>query len=152
MLVRVNDSLESPPGIRSAVLSIGADRIFIAASIRPPAGDWVLPPEKAAVRLAMEMLPGAEDMTYPESGEFTGISEDLITNILTIAASHHLRMDQVESILSAGNSEDETITILNRLIEEGKLVRRRYGGTVFYRAPPTEINMSRTCRRPPKKL
>lgn len=152
MLVRdVNDSFESLQSIRSAVLSIGADRTFIATPIRPPAEDWVLPPEKEAVDLALELLPGAEDMTYPESGEFTSISEDPVVNILTIAVNHPLREDQVEAILSGDNSEDDIIRILNGLIEEGKLERRRYGGTVFYRAPSTGITRSCACRRPPIK-
>jgi len=152
MLVRgVNDSLESLQSIRSAILSIGADRTFVAAPIRPPAEDWVLPPERVAVDLALEVLPGAEDMTYPESGEFTGISPDPIAHILTIAASHPLRMDQIEAILFAEYSEDEVVRILNGLIEEGRLERKRYGETVFYRAPLPGTNLSRASRGPPTR-
>jgi hypothetical protein len=117
-------------------LSIGADRTFISAPIRPPAEDRVLSMKKEAVRLALDSLPAAEDMTYPLSGKFAVISEDPIANLLVIAASHPLRMDKVESYLSGDHSEGDVIRIIDGLIDEGRLERRGYGETVFYRTPP----------------
>ncbi len=147
MLVRgVNDSEGSLQNIRTAVASIGADRTFIAAPIRPPAESGVLPPEGEAVHLALELLPGAVDMTGPEAGEFTSASGDPIAHVLAIAENHPLREDQIMAMLSGGHSGDETRLMLDEMIEKGKLDRRQYGETVFYRAPPGGITMSRTCR------
>lgn len=138
MLVRdINDSQESLEKIQKAILSIGADRTFVTVPVRPPAEDRASAPDPEVVRRALRMLPGAVDMTGPEMGEFSASSEDPIAHLLEIAANHPLREDQVSTILSGHFSGDDMATVIEGLVDEKRLERRRYGRTVFYISRPS---------------
>ncbi len=138
MLVRdINDSPESLENIRRTILSIGADRTFVTVPIRPPAEGRASAPGPDVVRRALEILPGAVDMTGPEVGGFGACSEDPIAHLLAIAANHPLREDQVVSILSSRFSGDDVATAVKVLVDEKRLERKRYGRTVFNISPPS---------------
>lgn len=138
MLVRhINDSQESLVNIRKAVLSIGADRTFVTVPVRPPAEMRASAPDPEIVLRALEMLPGAVDMTGPETGDFSASTDDPIAHLLDIATNHPLREDQVTTLLSGHYSGDEMVTAIEGLVDERRLERKHYGKTVFYISPPS---------------
>jgi len=133
----INDSQESLNNIREAIRSIGADRTYITVPTRPPAEGRISAPEPEVVKQALDSLPGAVDMTDPETCEFIAFSEDPIVHLLAIAANHPLREDQVIRILSSRYSENDVVNAIKMLIDEKELERKRYGRILFYISPPS---------------
>ncbi len=133
MLVRgVNDREEHVREVADFLARLKPVKAYLSIPIRPPAGRHVLPPEEEALNRAYQILKGKVDHVEYLIGyegndfAFTGnVSEDL----LSITAVHPMREEAVSRFLAQADAE---WLVINRLIDQGKLVETEYGGRKFY--------------------
>jgi wyosine [tRNA(Phe)-imidazoG37] synthetase (radical SAM superfamily) len=136
MLLRgVNDDLRNLEGIRKAIEPLNPEKIQLMAPTRPPAEKWVHCPSKEAVERAIAAIPGSVDMTEPEKGEFAARRDEAVEDLLAMAMVHPMREEQAMGVLlGADLSSKDASSILKSLEGSGKLIRKVYKGTEFYRA------------------
>ncbi|ADB57244.1 radical SAM protein [Archaeoglobus profundus] len=107
------------------------DRAYISIPIRPPAERWVKPANPYVVMKAYEvfskyvkvdLLTDYEDLNF-------GFSGDAKRDLLSITSVHPLREEAVLEILKKDNAD---FSVVEELINEGKLEVREFGGKRFY--------------------
>ncbi len=133
MLVKgLNDTPEQVRGVARFIQYLGAATSYLSVPTRPPAEDWVEPPEESALNqayqifveneLTVEYLIGYEGNQFA----YTGNAEE---DILSITSVHPMRADAVEAYLKKAESND---SIVEKLVREGELVVTEYNGRKFY--------------------
>lgn len=133
MLVEgVNDETSELKKIADRVTETGADRSYIAIPTRPPAEEWVKPPDEKKITEAykifenkgidVEHLIGYEGDTFASSG-------DLKEDLLSITSVHPMRERQVQKLLSKNEEDWSTV---QELIDEGELIETEFEDEKFY--------------------
>jgi wyosine [tRNA(Phe)-imidazoG37] synthetase (radical SAM superfamily) len=136
MLVQgVNDTENALQAICSRLEALAPARTYINVPVRPPAEKWVKVPSRDSIETALRILPRALDMSSPEVGEFQLLSESKIDALLEIARNHPLREEQLTEMLSVERQQRGTMSIIRRLLDEGRLELAEYDGKRFYRTP-----------------
>lgn len=132
LLKGVNDEEIDLQEIASYLGEIQPHIAYLSIPTRPPAEDWVQPPEEGSIQLAyqlvrsevdqVELLLGYEGNAFSSTGDAT---EDL----LSITAVHPMREDAVQRLLTkTGSSWD----LIDQLIQQEKLVEVQHDGKRFY--------------------
>lgn len=110
------------------------DKAYIAIPTRPPAEQWVRPAEEKILNIAfqvfssrlgqnrVEFLTGYEGNAFAFAGK---VEEDL----LSITAVHPMRKEAVGEFLRKAGAGWH---VIDRLLDEGKLVETNYEGNTFY--------------------
>jgi wyosine [tRNA(Phe)-imidazoG37] synthetase (radical SAM superfamily) len=133
MLVRgVNDDETSLRAIALFLAELHPSAVYIAIPIRPPSESWVEAPSEQVLNEAyhvfsehvenVEYLIGYEGNAFMATGD---VEQDL----LGITAVHPMREDAVLGLLRRAGREP---SLIEELIEQGKLVRLTYRGRTFY--------------------
>jgi wyosine [tRNA(Phe)-imidazoG37] synthetase (radical SAM superfamily) len=133
MLIQgVNDDEEEIRKIADFLTELKPDEVYVAVPTRPSAEKWASPASEQIVNMAyqifseklskVEYLIGYEGNAFA----FTGNVED---DLLSITAVHPMREEGVNEFLSKANS---TWDVIEKLIEEGKLMETEYRGKKFY--------------------
>lgn len=133
MLVEgLNDGREEIELMADFIGELKPDKVYLAIPTRPPAEDWVRPPSEAVLNEAyqifndriahVEYLIGYEGDAFA----FTGSVED---DLLSITSVHPMREEGVRRLLTRAAVDWEGV---ERMIDEGKLVRLDYLGNRFY--------------------
>jgi len=133
MLVRgVNDGEDSVERIADLVGRLKPAVAYLAAPIRPPAEAWVEVPDEASIVRAYaafaDRVDRVEFLIEYEGDEFSlagGIEETL----LATTSVHPLREDAVEDLLARSRA---TWDAVDRLVADGRLVRRDHRGHAFF--------------------
>ena len=110
------------------------DIAYLAIPTRPPAEEWVHPPQdefiNRAYQILSELLEGVklEYLIGYEGDAFmsTGNAE---ADLLSITAVHPMRREAVEHLLKNANAD---WGVVERLIEERKLIEIQHEGHAFY--------------------
>ncbi len=133
MLVEgVNDSDESLEETASLISWLVPKKAYLLIPTRPPAEGWIKPPVNEVINKAFqifnEQLSEVELITGYEGNDFvyTGNFEDELLSTLSV---HPMREEAIESFIKksiAGWS------ILQKLLNEKKLVEVEYAGNKFY--------------------
>ncbi len=129
---RVNDDVEEIEKVADFITKLNPKKSYIAIPTRPPAEKWVRPTTEGTLNVAyrifkekslnVEYLIGFEG----DSFGFTGnVEEDL----LRITSVHPMRGDSVKEFLRKTKSD---WTVIEKLINEGKLVEVEYKDKKFY--------------------
>jgi wyosine [tRNA(Phe)-imidazoG37] synthetase (radical SAM superfamily) len=133
MLVKgINDGDDEIPRIAGFLEELGPDKAYLAVPTRPPAEDWVEPPDEEALNRAyqsfanklsdVEYLIGYEGDAFAFTGNF---EEDL----LSITSVHPMRKDAVETLLKRAKADWNSF---DHLIKEGKVIQLDYLGRKYY--------------------
>jgi len=133
MLIQgLNDGDEEAEKIADFMTELMPDIAYIAIPTRPPAEKWVEPADERAINRVyhifneklrhVEYLIGYEGNAFA----FTGNVEN---DLLNISSVHPLREEGVDVLLSKAGSD---WTVVDRLIEEKKLIELEYQGKKFY--------------------
>lgn len=141
MLVRgVNDGPSSLRRIGEIVDEMRPAEVHLMAPTRPPSAGWVEPPTTDSVRLALSLIPGSVDFTYPERTEMPASGSDPIQHLVDISGTHPLRHGQAVSVLvNAGRSEEEARGLLASLVDASSLVALVRDGETFYVRGPQHV-------------
>ncbi|MBO8183106.1 MAG: radical SAM protein [Archaeoglobus sp.] len=131
MLVKgLNDNPELAEKVAEFVAKLDA-RAYLAAPIRPPAEEWVLPANKETIEIWREIFSERVEVdciTMPESDAFA-YTGNLEGDLLSILAVHPMRESSLRKFLEKANSSWDFI---ERLIDEGKIEEKEYGSVKFY--------------------
>jgi wyosine [tRNA(Phe)-imidazoG37] synthetase (radical SAM superfamily) len=111
------------------------DAAYIAVPTRPPAEGWVKPARGGILNEAFQAFSrelGGERVKFlVKHGEGTfAFTRGIEDEIVSIAAVHPIRKDDLTKFLS-GIGVDPCI--IEKLVQEGKLIKLRYGEDEFYR-------------------
>jgi wyosine [tRNA(Phe)-imidazoG37] synthetase (radical SAM superfamily) len=134
MLVRgINDDASSLQKVSEILSQVNPRCCYLAAPIRPPAESWVQPPSADILSEINTFLdsriPGATPLTWVDEGPFTptGSAEQ---DLLDITAVHPMEEGSLEKFLQKAGAE---WTLIERLLEGGRLTKSQFGGKSFYR-------------------
>ncbi len=132
MLVGGQDYLPEAQGLARLIAQLAPKKAYVAVPTRPPAESWVRPASEEQVNVVFQALsqrlPDVELLTEEESGSFgaTGSAED---DLLSTLAVHPMREDEVLQLLLTDGTSPE---LIERLIDEKKIMRLSYAGKTFY--------------------
>ena len=132
MLINIDygDELER---IADFLEELNPNKAYIAVPTRPPAEKWVGPASEEVINLAyqlfserlgerVEYLIGYEGNAFASTG-------NVVEDILSITAVHPMREEALRELLRKNNAD---WGVVERLLEEGKLIRLNYRGETFY--------------------
>ena len=144
MLVKdINDTTDNLNWNAEFIRSLKPKAAYIAIVTRPPAEEWVCAPDEATVNQAYQIYNSSIDrveyLIGYEGNEFGG-SGNVEENLLNITAVHPMREDAVREYVS---KREAGMGIVNKLLEDGKLIRTKYGEHYFYlrKLPHTRIKI-----------
>jgi wyosine [tRNA(Phe)-imidazoG37] synthetase (radical SAM superfamily) len=132
LLAGINDDKNSLQAIAEFLEKVDPNVAYISVPIRPPAEKWAAMPTEESICQAyqtfcsrikqIELLVGYEG----DSFDLTGNVE---SDILSIAAVHPMREAAVKKFLQQSR---ESWELVQRLIDQGKLIKTEYMGNNFY--------------------
>ena len=133
MLVRgINDSEEALEHIAAALSRIGPDKVHIDAPIRPPAEQWVQPPDGEGLKRAISILGEVAPILSPAQGAFA-LAEDrsLIDAVVDVIRRHPLpERELLEKLQQL--APDRVEEVLSGLAASGEARRHLYRGNAFW--------------------
>ena len=134
LVAGVNDGEDELEGIATFLSTVRPSKAYVAIPTRPPAEAWVQPASEKAINMAYQMFAEALGHHHVEylvgyEGNAFASSGDAEEDLLSITAVHPMRRDAVREILAKGRVGWE---VVERLIDEGKLVELEYRGSSFY--------------------
>lgn len=105
---------------------------FLAVPTRPPALEWVRPPDESrlngAFQIFAEKLPHVEYLIGYEGDAFA-FTGDVEKDILGITAVHPMKQKAMETLLSRAGA---TWSLVDRMMDRGELIEVDYQGNRFY--------------------
>ncbi len=133
MLVKgVNDGENDLQEIATFLGEIQPVISYLSIPTRPPAEDWVQPPDEEKINLAyqimkqevdrVELLLGYEGNAFSSTG-------DIVEDLLSITAVHPMREDAVERFLAEARA---SWMVMDELLNQGKMVEIQHHGKHFY--------------------
>jgi wyosine [tRNA(Phe)-imidazoG37] synthetase (radical SAM superfamily) len=133
MLIQdINDNREEIRRIADFLAELKPDKAYIAIPTRPPAEKWAKPASEQIINIAYQIFKGKLINTEYLLGyegnafAFTGEVED---DLLSITSVHPMREESVREFLLKANSKWQ---VIEKLIEERKLLEVEYRGNKFY--------------------
>ena len=133
MLVRgLNDKSDQFREVAVFLEQLQPVKAYLSVPTRPPAEKWVVPPHEAvlnqAYQIFFEHLDRVECLTGHEITDFS-FTGDPTEDILSITAVHPMRHEALEKVLQQRGAD---FSMVNRLLEQGKLLKLHYRGQTFY--------------------
>ena len=132
MLVKgVNDSEENLRNIASKLKEINPSKAYIAIPVRPPAERWVKPPPESKILLAYKIFEetlGEKKVSLLVEKE-PGFTVTGLDQLISITMVHPIRIDEAIKMLEKAGLDP--YTTLNKLIDEGVLVKIHYHGEYY---------------------
>jgi wyosine [tRNA(Phe)-imidazoG37] synthetase (radical SAM superfamily) len=133
MLIQgINDGLEEADKTSDFIDDINPDKAYIAIPTRPPAEDWVKPPEESVInqtyQVFKEKIKHVEHLIGYEGNAFSSTG-NIERDLLNITSVHPMREEAVNELLDKTGSNWHSI---EELIENGKLKETEYRGNKFY--------------------
>jgi len=133
MLVNLDygDELER---IADFLAELKPNKAYIAVPTRPPAENWVEPAKEETINLAYQLFSeclgeGRVEYLIGYEGNAFASTGDIAEDILSITAVHPMREEALRELLEKNNAE---WGVVEKLLEEGKLIRLEYRGETFY--------------------
>jgi wyosine [tRNA(Phe)-imidazoG37] synthetase (radical SAM superfamily) len=124
-----DDDIEQVAGFLSL---LKPETAFISIPTRPPAEDWVVPPDEERVNLAFqifsERIARVECLIEYEGDSFS-CTGDPERDLLSITSVHPMREDALKKFLADAGCE---WGMIRRLIDAGSLVETEYRGKKFF--------------------
>lgn len=133
MLVKdINDSIYHIEKIADFLSQLKPNKAYLSIPIRPPAEKWVQPPSEEVLsrsyNLFREKVDQIECLIGYEGNDFTFIG-NVEEDLLSITSVHPMREEALRDFLKRAHSD---WSVIEQLIEQGKLVESRYQGHKFY--------------------
>jgi wyosine [tRNA(Phe)-imidazoG37] synthetase (radical SAM superfamily) len=133
MLVRgLNDKPDQFQELAVFLEQLQPVKAYLSVPTRPPAERWVEPPHEAvlnqAYQIFSEHLDRIECLTGHEATDFF-FTGDPAEDILSITAVHPMRHEALQKVLQQRGND---FSIVDRLLEKGKLLKLDYRGKTFY--------------------
>jgi wyosine [tRNA(Phe)-imidazoG37] synthetase (radical SAM superfamily) len=135
MLVKgINDTEQALSGIAEALSCIRPDQVHLNVPIRPPAEEWVEPPDDDGLIRAMAILGEVATIVTPAEGTFE-LEKDMpmVDAIIDIIRRHPMREAKlVETLTRYADGPDDVHTTLEMLAASGRARQHVYRGQAFW--------------------
>lgn len=133
MLVRnLNDGKCPVRDLADFIKKLSTNISYLSSPTRPPAEKWLQPPTEKVFVQAHEILRAAginvEYLSRYEGNAFA-YTHNTEEDILSITSVHPMREEAVAEFLKRAHSGWSEV---ERLIDQGLLVRKKYQGTIFF--------------------
>lgn len=133
MLIRgINDNNREIEEMADFLSELKPERAYISIPTRPPARRDIMPASEEKINMAYQILSNklsnVEYLIGYEGNAFA-FTGDVEEDLLGITSVHPMREEAVREFLSKTRSD---WSIIERLIEENKLIETEYGGKRFY--------------------
>jgi wyosine [tRNA(Phe)-imidazoG37] synthetase (radical SAM superfamily) len=133
MLVKgANDSPTTLHEVAEFIARLDPFKAYLSVPIRPPAENWVQPPDEktlnAAFQTMSEKIDQVEYLIGYEGNAFA-FSGDVENDLLSITAVHPMREDAVKEFLSRAEAD---WSLIEQLIRKKQLITTAYKGHRFY--------------------
>jgi wyosine [tRNA(Phe)-imidazoG37] synthetase (radical SAM superfamily) len=133
MLVRgLNDKSAQFREVATFLKQLQPIKAYLSVPTRPPAERWAEPPHESvlnqAYQIFSEHLHRVECLTGHETADFS-FTGDPAEDILSITAVHPMRHEALEKVLQQRGAD---FSMVDRLLEQGKLLKLGYRGETFY--------------------
>jgi wyosine [tRNA(Phe)-imidazoG37] synthetase (radical SAM superfamily) len=132
LVAGLNDDRGNLEATARFLASVGPSTAYLAVPTRPPAEDWVRPPEEESLHRAYRLftadLPAVELLVAFEGGDFNA-TDEAGAELLAITAVHPMREDAALAFLEKAG---ESAATLETLLQRGLLTRLRYRDAWFY--------------------
>lgn len=140
LLAGMNDDCSSLQAVAEFLEKVDPAIAYISVPTRPPAEKWAKMPSEKSIFQAYQIFSSKARHVELLTG-YEGDSFDLTGNvendILSITAVHPMREAAVENFLLQSHDDWQTI---QRLIDQGKLIKIEYMGNNFYLRKPQRQN------------
>lgn len=128
----LNTDVDTLHSLATQIGEIAPDVAHLSVPTRPPAEAWVVAPDDATVfnayRIFRDAGVPAELNIGHETGDFA-VAGDLASGILSFAAVHPIRRDDLERLVER---EHGTWRTVENLLDTGCLLEREYRDETFY--------------------
>jgi len=132
LVAGANDSPARLAETADLLAQLRPDIAYLSIPTRPPAEDWVLPPDEAVINRAYQLfsdrLKQVEYLIGYEGNAFA-FSGDVEDDLLSITAVHPMREDAVKQLITQAKAP---WSVVQRLITEGQLIETQYNQQTFY--------------------
>lgn len=133
MMIDKINSCESDAALTAAFIqSLNPAKAYISIPTRPPAENYVIPPQETSVidvyKIFTDAGLDADCITGYEGNEFISTG-DVADDILGIASVHPMRDDSIKSLLLRAGAE---WSVVENLLSQGKLVEKKYNDRRFF--------------------
>ncbi len=133
MLVRgVNDDTAHLIDVAGFLGELQPDVAYLAVPTRPPAEPWVTPPPENVINRAFQLIRdkvARTELLIGYEGNAFASTGNLADDLLSIMAVHPMREDAVQELTKRAGAE---LSVVQSLLEQGKLVKSEYDGHKFY--------------------
>lgn len=133
MLIQgVNDGEEEIRKIANFLAELNPDEAYVAIPTRPTAERWAGPADERVINMAYQIFSeklGKVEYLIGYEGNAFAFTDNVEDDLLSITAVHPMREEGVNEFLSKANSN---WSVVEKLIEEGKLMEAEYRGNKFY--------------------
>ena len=128
-----NDDEENVNATAAFLAPLKPATAYLSIPIRPPAEHSVTPPSQSIVDVARQIflgrMPSVELLVASEGNSFS-CSGEPAEALLDIAAVHPMRREAVKEFLRRAGA---SWSLVQALLEQGRLEEMEYGGEMFYR-------------------
>jgi wyosine [tRNA(Phe)-imidazoG37] synthetase (radical SAM superfamily) len=134
LVAGLNDDESHLEDVGRYIEALGPDVAYLSVPTRPPAEEWVRPPDEDVVLRAWQTLstrlPGTRvELLVADDGDEFASTGDARADLLAITAVHPMRQEAVEDLLDRSR---EGWAVVERLLAEGRLARREHRGRAFF--------------------
>jgi wyosine [tRNA(Phe)-imidazoG37] synthetase (radical SAM superfamily) len=133
MLVKgINDNIESFRKIAKYLNHLQPVKAYLAVPTRPPAENWVRPPDGNVINEAFQILnakPFQVEYLIGYEGNAFAWTGDAEQDLLSITAVHPMRQDAIREFLMRAGADWQ---LVEKLIAQRQLTEAAYKGRKFY--------------------
>jgi wyosine [tRNA(Phe)-imidazoG37] synthetase (radical SAM superfamily) len=133
MLVKgINDADDQIAEVADFLARLRPSTSYLAIPTRPPAEEWVRPPDEEAINRAYQLVSakvGRVEYLIGYEGDAFAFTGNVKEDLLSITAVHPMREDAVRKFLARAGVD---WTVVDALTTGRKLVKVEYAGKKFY--------------------
>jgi wyosine [tRNA(Phe)-imidazoG37] synthetase (radical SAM superfamily) len=136
LLAGINDDCKSLHAIAEFLEKVNPAIAYISIPTRPPAETWAIMPSEESICHAYQIFCSRAkhvELIVGYEGDRFDLTGNVECDILAIAAVHPMREAAIRKLLLQAQ---ESWVVVQRLIDQGKLVKTEYKGNSFYLRRP----------------
>jgi wyosine [tRNA(Phe)-imidazoG37] synthetase (radical SAM superfamily) len=139
LLSGINDDEKALQAIAEFLEKVNPAIAYLSAPIRPPAEKWAAMPSEPNINRAYQIFSTKVkrvELLMGYEGDNFDLTGNVESDLLSIAAVHPMRDAAIRNVLQQSN---ESWDVVQRLIDQGKLVKTEYLGNSYYLRRPEII-------------
>ena len=139
LLSGINDDENSLQAMAQFLEKVDPAIAYISVPTRPPAEKWAAMPSEQSINSAYQIFCAKVkhvELLVGYEGDSFDLTGNVVSDLLSIAAVHPMREAAIRKLLERSN---ESWEVVERLIDQGQLVKTEYQGNSYYLRRPEII-------------